>query len=186
MVLGQSAATAAVFAIDKGTSVQEVDVSQIQKSLKENPLADKSTREVLIDNDDKTNVSLKGSWSTQKNAAGCYGQSLLTSAGTSPTANQAVNFNASIEADGPYQVYIYFPRITGGSSRVETSFFDGNKKHTSTLMPNQVRIEGQTSGEWILLGEYDLKKGAKTYVEISTLGSDGIVVADAVMIYPKR
>jgi hypothetical protein len=69
---------------------------------------------------------------------------------------------------------------------VESSFFDGNKKHTTTLMPNQVRIEGQTSGEWIPLGKYTLKKGAKAYVEISTVGSDGIVVADAVMIYPKR
>jgi hypothetical protein len=186
MVLAQSAATAAVYAIDKSTSVQDVDVSEIQKSLKANPLADKSAREILIDNDDKANVSLKGPWSTVNNAAGCYGQSLLTSAGAVKGAIQAVNFNASIEADGQYEVYVYFPRITGGSSRVESSFFDGNKKHTTTLMPNQVRIEGQTSGEWIPLGEYTLKKGAKTYVEISTVGSDGIVVADAVMIYPKR
>jgi hypothetical protein len=36
-----------------------------------------------------------------------------------------------------------------------------------------------------LIGEYDLKKDSKSYLEISTAQADGIVVADAVLIHPK-
>lgn len=185
MVLAQSAATAAVQAIDKKISVQEVDVDEVQKSLRYDPLANGSTREILIDNDDKNGLTINGSWKTLKNASGCYGQSLLSSTSDDPSRIQSVSFNAIIEKNGKYEVYAYFPKIEGGSSRVAVAFYDGKKKHETSVKPNQVRIEGQTSGEWILLGEYDLKKGVKSYVEISTRQADGTVVADAILIFPK-
>lgn len=46
MVLGQSAAIASSLAIDGKTTVQEVDVEQLQKILKENPCLDGSTLEI--------------------------------------------------------------------------------------------------------------------------------------------
>ena len=46
MVLGQSAAVASSLAIDGNTSVQEVDVAQLQQLLKENPCLDGSTLEI--------------------------------------------------------------------------------------------------------------------------------------------
>ena len=52
----------------------------VQKALRENPLADGTTREILIDNDDKGSVTMVGSWTTLKNSPGCYGPSLLSSA----------------------------------------------------------------------------------------------------------
>jgi hypothetical protein len=91
-----------------------------------------------------------------------------------------------IEKDGTYEVYAYFPRIEGGASTVQVAFHDGKRNHTIDVKPNQVKIEGQTSGEWLLLGNYELKKSARPYVEISTRGADGTVVADAVLIYPAR
>jgi hypothetical protein len=185
MVLAQSSATAAVLAIDKKLAVQQVDVRELQTLLKNNPLADGSTRELLIDNEDKSNVTVKGAWSTLKNASGCYGLSLLSGGTQNDKVGQSVRFNALIEKDGPYQVYAYFPRVAGGSSQVTSVFYDGKKENEVMIKPNQVRIEGQTSGEWILIGEYDLKKNVKSYLEISTLKADGIVVADAVLIHPK-
>ena len=186
MVLSQSAATAAVQAIDKSISVQEVDVKALQKMLRENPLADGTTRDILIDNDDKGNVTLIGSWTTLKNAPGCYGASLLSSSGGDKSKIQSVKFSTLIEKEGAYEVYAYFPRIQGGASTVSVSFYDGKKNHTHDLKPNQLKIEGQTSGEWILVGSYELKKGEDPYVEISTRGADGTVVADAVLFYPVR
>ena len=47
MVLGQSSAAAACIAIDKHETVQQVDVQQLQELLKQNPLMDGSTPEVL-------------------------------------------------------------------------------------------------------------------------------------------
>src|SRR5690606_29562982 len=52
MVLGQSAATAAVFAIDGNMAVQDVDVSALQEELRNNPLADGTRPDILLDNDD--------------------------------------------------------------------------------------------------------------------------------------
>jgi hypothetical protein len=62
MVLAQSAATAACQAIDKNTSVQQVDISQLQSVLKNNPLADHSIPEILVDNDDQDNIIKTGDW----------------------------------------------------------------------------------------------------------------------------
>jgi hypothetical protein len=186
MVLAQSAATAAVQAIDKSVSVQQVDVRLLQKALRENPLADGTTREILIDNEDKANVTLVGSWTALKNASGCYGPSLLSSAGGDKSSIRSVKFSTLIEKEGSYEVYVYFPRTEGGTSTVQVDFHDGKRKHTMDMNPNQVKIEGQTSGEWMLLGRYDLKKSERPYVEISTRGANGTVVADAVLIYPVR
>jgi hypothetical protein len=186
MVLAQSAATAAAQAIDKGISVQQVDVAVLQKALKENPLADGTTKEILIDNDDKSNVTLVGSWTTLKNAPGCYGASLLSSAGGDKSKIQSVKFSTFIEKEGPYEIYAYFPRTEGGASTVAVSFYTGKRNHTQELHPNQLKIEGQTSGEWMFLGRYDLKKGENPHVEVSTRGADGTVVADAVLLYPVR
>ncbi|HMG91870.1 MAG TPA: FAD-dependent oxidoreductase [Chryseolinea sp.] len=186
MVLAQSAATAAVQAIDKSISVQQVDVQLIQKALKENPLADGTTKEILIDNDDKGSITLVGSWTTIKNAPGCYGPSLLSSSFGEKSKIRSVKFSTLIEKDGAYEVYVYIPRAAGASSTIEVVFYNGKRKHTQDLKPNQLKIEGQTSGEWMLLGQYDLEKDERPYVEVSTRGADGAVVADAVLISPVR
>ncbi|HEX6890683.1 MAG TPA: FAD-dependent oxidoreductase [Chryseolinea sp.] len=186
MVLAQSAATAAIQAIDKGISVQQVDVQAIQKALKENPLADGTTREILIDNDDKGSVTLVGSWTTLNNASGCYGPSLLSSSYGEKSRIRSVKFSTLIEKDGAYEVYIYLPRTAGASSTIEVVFHDGKRKHTKDLKPNQLKIEGQTSGEWMLVGQYDMKQNERPYLEVSTRGADGTVIADAVLITPVR
>ncbi|WP_332367758.1 FAD-dependent oxidoreductase [Spirosoma telluris] len=60
MVLAQSSALAASMAIDGKTSVQEVDVKKLQNVLKTNPLADGSTAEILVDNDDEAHTTRTG------------------------------------------------------------------------------------------------------------------------------
>ena len=127
-----------------------------------------------------------GSWTTLKNAPGCYGPSLLSSSYGEKSKIRSVKFSTLIEKDGAYEVYIYLPRTAGASSTVEVVFYDGKRKHTQDLKPNQVKIEGQTSGEWMLLGQYDMDKDERPYVEVSTRGADGTVVADAVLISPVR
>jgi hypothetical protein len=66
MVLGQSTALAAVMAIDAKTSVQKVDIARLQRELKTNPLADGSAPDILVDNDDKTHVTMTGSWNRKQ------------------------------------------------------------------------------------------------------------------------
>jgi len=63
--------------------------------------------------------------------------------------------------------------------------FDGKKKYTHVIQTSSVKVEGQTSGEWIDLGAYSLKKGNKAFVEINSDKSSGVIVADAVLFIPE-
>ncbi len=54
-----------------------------------------------------------------------------------------------------------------------------------TIRPADIIVEGQTSGEWVSLGDYTLPKGSKAYVEIAAIpGSAGTVAADALLCVP--
>ncbi|WP_431211067.1 FAD-dependent oxidoreductase [Puia sp. P3] len=62
MELGQSCAIAAAMAIDRRVAVEEVDAAAIREELARNPLADGSTPEIIVDNDDSSVVKVEGEW----------------------------------------------------------------------------------------------------------------------------
>ena len=43
---------------------------------------------------------------------------------------------------------------------------------------------GQTSGEWIFLGDYILPKGDKASVTLTAKNANGVVIADALLFEP--
>jgi len=181
MVLSQSAAVAAVMALNANSPVQEIDVRQLQQTLITNPLADNSTPEILVDNDDTLHVTLTGSW--VRETKGGYGPSLFTEDGKSGTL-KSVQFIPSIVREGKYKVYAYFPKLANGASQTSFTIFDGIIRKEQVVKEADVRVEGQTSGEWVLLGSYVLPAGKKSYVEISNRNADGVVAADAVLFIP--
>lgn len=178
MVLAQSAATAAVVAIDGHTTVQKADVKKVQAMLVGNPLADNSTPEVLVDNDDAKHVTINGDW--QKDSKGCYGPSMLTdnSKGTTP---KSVRFTPEIKKAGKYHIYTYVPRLPDHATVTLTKISDGKTSKTVKIISGNVKVEGQTSGEWADLGTFQLNAGNKAFVEIGNEKADGAVVADAVL-----
>jgi hypothetical protein len=180
MVLGQSTATAAVQAIDQKVSVQEVNVKAVQNKLAEDPLVNGRTPEILVDNDDKEFVAIQGEW--KKEISGGYAYSFLQSSGGKAT--QSVKFNPLIKKAGQYQVFIYFPRVNGSATKIKTHVQVGKKAHEVSVSPTDVKVEGQTSGEWISVGKYAFETGKGNALEISTSNADGVVVADAVLFIP--
>jgi hypothetical protein len=46
---------------------------------------------------------------------------------------------------------------------------------------SDIRVEGQTSGEWVDLGTLHLVPGKRGFVRITNKAADGLVVADAVL-----
>jgi hypothetical protein len=181
MVLAQSAAVAASMAIDKKTSVQKVVVKKLQAELKANPLSDGSTADVLVDNEDKNNITVNGKWSVQ--TRGGYGPTFLASDPADKTL-QSVRFNAKVAKTGKYNAYIYFPKLPNMASHIKLSVFDGSSKKDIKVKESDIVVVGQTSGEWFHLGEYSLQPGKSTYVEISNSEADGLVFADAVLLVP--
>jgi hypothetical protein len=180
MVLGQSSAVAACQAIDKKIAVQQVSVKEIQGILKNNPLADESTPEVLVDNEDS---QITGDWKIEK--SGGYGPTYLIDDSKGETA-KSVKFIPQILKNGAYQVYAYFPKVKDPSSKTYITIHDGEKTTEKVINQADLRVEGQTSGEWLSLGLYNLSQEKKAYVEISNKNADGVIVADAVLFVPVR
>ncbi len=123
MVLGQSAAVAAVMAINAKKPVQEVNITKLQATLKANPLANGSAPEIIVDNDDKEKVVTTGQWTVQK---GGYGPSHLV-AQQSTTEKKAITFTPTISRVGKYDVYIYLPKNSNMAREIAMQVYDGKR-----------------------------------------------------------
>ncbi|GAC1384176.1 MAG: FAD-dependent oxidoreductase [Ginsengibacter sp.] len=183
MVMGQAAAVAAVLTIDKKISVQQVNVKYIQKLLKENPLADGSLGDILVDNEDKSNIIIKGSWILEKK--GGYGPSFLSDTSHSQS-EKSVKFIPDIHKEGSYQIYTYWQKLVNGAEQTHINIYDGVRSTEKIINRSEIQVVGQTSGEWVLLGKYTLPKGKKAYVEISNKVATGAVVADAILFVAEK
>ncbi|HTF22228.1 MAG TPA: FAD-dependent oxidoreductase [Chryseolinea sp.] len=186
MVLAQSSAVAACMAIDKKVAVQDVNMAQLQQRLKSDPLSDKSTPEILVDNDDAAGVLATGAWTRMPKAPGAYGPSALADTTTFKQPKTSIKFTPAIVKAGAYRVYVYCPRTPKGTTKMTVTVFNGKNPKDVVISPNDVKVEGQTSGEWIGLGTYTLPVGKSSSATITTTGADGIVVADAVLFVPER
>jgi hypothetical protein len=183
MVLAQSAAMAACMAIQAKQDVQEINVQQLQQSLKTNPLADGSIPEIIVDNNNATQVTIKGNWATKEHIG--YGPSVLTA--DEPAAeDRSVQYKPVIEKAGTYSIYTYMlPKYNKLASQTMVTVFDGSKETSVTLKRADIQVQGQTSGEWVLIGKYKLQAGANAHVTIHAANADGAVVADAVLLVPE-
>ena len=182
MVLGQSAAVAASMAIDSDLAVQDIDVAALQRELRENPLADGSTAEILVDNDDSS-VEIQGDW--ERVTRGGYGPSFLQELSKGQQA-ASVRFVPTIKDEGMYTILVYFSRTADATQQTQVLVSDGQTESTLTIKESDIRVEGQTSGEWVSIGTYTLSPGTDSHVTVTNQGADGVVVADAVLWVPAK
>lgn len=182
MVLAQSAAIAAGQAIDKyDNCVQKVDAKAILKEFRENPLADKSQPEILIDNHDTSHVQRTGEWKTEIWKA--YGPDFFSDDSKGKNL-KTIQYTPVIPVDNLYEIYAYFPKVQNATTQTHIDIYDGNELHKKIIRSSDIVVEGQTSGEWVSIGQYKLTKGMDNYMRISNEEADGIVVADAVLFIP--
>ncbi len=179
MVLAQAAAYAACQAVDHRKTVQHIDISQLQKDLQQNPLADNSIPEILLDNDDSANVTLTGDW--QRQTSGGYGPSFLLN---TARAKATARFKTQIRRTCTYQLYTYIPRVEHAAATTDFLILAPNMSITKRINTGNLRISGQTSGEWVELGTANLKAGARVKIMISNHRASGTTVADAILLVP--
>ncbi|AKP54188.1 FAD-dependent oxidoreductase [Cyclobacterium amurskyense] len=182
MVLGQSAAVAASLALDEGQAVQEVSIKKLQGELHSNPLANGSTAELLVDNDDE-GVVVTGDWEVQNRHG--YGPTLLKNAGNGNSIS-TVRFSPKVVENGKYDIYVYFSGTEDATSQTKIIVSDGKSENEVFVKETDIRVEGQTRGEWVNVGAYTLEAGTNPFVIVSTEGADGTVVADAVLWVPEK
>src|SRR5690606_28520977 len=101
---------------------QDVDVNELQQILRENPLADGSVAEILVDNDDK-GVEIKGNWESQARRG--YGPSFLLDT-SNGAEDKSVRFTPEIITAGNYDVYAYFSRTPNATTATTIHVSDGS------------------------------------------------------------
>ncbi|MCC5937108.1 MAG: hypothetical protein JJU34_07490 [Lunatimonas sp.] len=134
-------------------------------------------------NKDYEYVEIEGDW--EWITRGGYGPSYLRDSSNGQQAN-SVRFAPKMLHEGDYQVYVYFSRTADATSQTTVISSDGTEEKEQVIKESDIRVEGQTSGEWVAIGKQRLSPGSDAYVTISNAGADGAVVADAVLWVPVR
>src|SRR5690606_5712495 len=180
MVLGQSAATAAVMAIDANQPVQEVDVKALQKSLTDNPLADGSTPEIVVDNDHPEWVEVSGDWQQR---GGGYGRNHLS---IGAGKNGKVSYKPEIVSEGDYEIFMYFTNFQQLSPEIFVQVINDTDTSDITIRPQEIKELGLPSGDWVSLGTYHVKPGSNNRAILFAKGSEKLIVADALLWVPVK
>lgn len=179
MVLGQAAAVAAVLAIEQQNSVQAVDVAQLQKILRQNPLADGTPADLLIDNDINPDQvrPVAGDWTKQRGTiaqmGGTYAATTLVSEGTTAAA---IEFRTQVSHKGNYRLYLYYPASIKAPDAQYVLTHAGGRQSGKVKRTDR-------QDDWIGLGTFVLSPGTTT-LEIRTDAGCGPLLADAALFVP--
>ncbi|MBM3784596.1 MAG: FAD-dependent oxidoreductase [Acidobacteria bacterium] len=181
MVLGQSAATAAVQSIEERQAVQQVDYVKLRARL----LADKQILElpsnfkrpegidrgklegIVLDDKDAT---LTGAWKTSRASAPILGQWYYHDSNTRDGQSTA-EFIAGLPHAGKYRVRLLYPPHENRASNALVR-----------IAGRDVRVNQKKAAEW--LGPFELPRQAR--VLISNAGADGFVVVDGLQLVPAK
>jgi hypothetical protein len=181
MVLGQAAAVAASMAIEARVPVQDIDVRALQRELRENPQANGSLPDVLVDDGFADQVAITGKW-VAVDIPGRYGLTVLRGEGRD---GGTVRFRPRIREPGQYSVYLYWPRTDGLSSRVPVEIrHAAGTDRIPVNMNAPTQIAQGNIAQWVPLGEFRFAPDVDAWLEIGTRGADGVVLADAVLLVP--
>ena len=188
MVLGQSAATAAVLAIEDETAVQDVSYERLGARL----LADgqvlaapeltkvqtrgvelKTLAGVVLDD---THAQLEGYWSHSTSSKRFIGESYRHDGNQQDGACRA-RFVTRLPTAGRYEVRLAYTPHANRASNVRVTV--RHAAGATTLTVNE-RQPPPIDGSFISLGKFDFAGDRSATVTVSNDGADGYVVIDAV------
>lgn len=175
MILGQTAGTAACFAIDEETNVQGINIPKLQAQL----VADNQTigmvedSSFIVDDADASGVDVAGSWASSSATAGYYGGDYLHDGNTNK-GQSSVTFTPTLPEIGLYQVYARWSANANRAGNVPIDII--SPSGTRTVFVDQT----QQGGQWVLLLTTNFNAGTTGKVRIRNDATTGYVIADAV------
>lgn len=194
MILGQSAATAAVMAIDANQSVQEVPYAALrEKLLSDGQILEfqgaggeaKSARSirskeligVVVDDEAAT---LTGEWSSSQ-STGHYVDQAYRHDGGGHDGKLTAHFETRMPRAGRYDVRVaYSPNPNRATNVPVTVIHAGG---TSTVKLNQQKPP-EIDDLFVSLGQFEFAANTPASVQFSNAGVDGYVIIDAVQWIP--
>jgi len=192
MVLGQSAATAAVQAIEQGVNVQDIDPARLQARLLadgqvldfESPPITPVTRKprsnlpgIVVDDLDAE----RRGFDRGSSAHPVYVDAGYHHDNNANKGGESARFTPDLPTAGRYQVRIAYPHNANRATNVPVVIrhADGETR----LMLNQ-RRKPALEDLFEPVGEFRFEAGRGGHVEIANAGTDGYVVIDAVQWLP--
>lgn len=191
MVLGQSAATVAVHAIEQETSVQRIDVGRLKARLladkqvlawtgpKKAPpkpgLDPKKLAGVVIDEEE---AELRG-FSMAGHTVYPYVSVGYRHDGNTDKGHQRANFAFQVTKSGRYEVRVGYSAHGNRATNVpvSVSHADGNAR----VLVDQ-RKPAKIDKLFHPIGAYSFHAGTDYVVEVSNEGTDGYVILDAIQV----
>ncbi len=192
MVLGQSAATAAVIAITKSIAVQVVDYAELQKKLvldkqvlefkappKAGAIDPKKLAGIVVDDESAVRVGFE----PLSNSIGPFVGTGYRHDGNANKGQQTATFTPDLPAAGAYEVRIAYTANPNRATNVPVSVV--HAAGTKELVVDQ-RKPTKFDGAFASLGTFRFEKGKSGSVQIGTAKTDGYVVIDAVQWLPVK
>lgn len=173
--MGQTCGLAAAMA-GKG-AVQEIDVKKIQDIYAHDPYLDGREPDLLLDEDSEFITGTDG-WNVVQ-GRGAYGKTYLSYSG--PAEGNKLVYRIPETLSGEYDIYS-FQQNTGCPQTVFSIDASGEESQVG-FNRKDLHVEGQTSGEWVHLGTFNLKKGKGGSIRISGEGPD--LRADGILFVKK-
>ena len=179
MILGQSAATAAVLALLEGVPLQELDYALLRRRLLQDgqrlewvpgpsPAGPPGPAGVEVN---LTQAVVSGGWHPSTAQSPFVGEYYLHD-GNQGKGQQTVRFVPNLPAEGRYEVYLYWVKHNNRATNVpiEIAHADGTAKLT---------INQRSQGGWVKVFTGRFEAGRAGGCLISNAGTDGYVIANA-------
>ncbi len=189
MILGQSAATAAAHAIQHDIAIQDVEYTTLAKRLKadgqvlEYTETARPSKQSLTATDirgtviDDQAAQFRGNWSTST-AIGPYIEHGYRHDANSMKGHSSITFSARLKP-GHYDVRLAYTQNANRASNVPVTLYHAHGKETRQI--NQKKPP-PIDNLFLSIGTYDFD--GLGVVEIANTGTDGYVIADAVVFIP--
>lgn len=193
MILGQSAATAAAFAIDEGIAVQDLEYAKLREQLlKDGQVleykSDKPFRAMLRPQDfegivvDEQDAKITGQWTTSSSHPSYVGKGYLHD-GKQENGSVSIRFEIPVPETGQYEVRLGYPPNNNRASNVPVTVIYPSGATTTKVNQRKTPAHEEL---FHTLGSFSLSADKPLVVEISNEGTDGYVVVDAVQVLPAK
>ena len=193
MILGQSAATAAVHSIEQEVSVQKISFPKLKNQL----LEDGQILELIEDNIiaqgkginpenlsgmvvDGEKIKLLGQWEKSSSLRPFVGDGYYHDGNGGKGMRSAV-FSFIPQKSGLHELKVSF--VPAGNRAGSVEYKVEYEKGQSKITIDQ-RKKGEFDDIWYSLGSYEYKKGKTYSVSLDNQDTQGYVVADAIRVIP--
>lgn len=187
MILGQACGDAAVQAIHEKKAVQDIDVTALQAKLREQkqvldlPLppgsvALKDLPGIVVDDAD---AQFTGEWQGSSSSGGVDG--MYHHDMNQGKGEKSARFEVHVPKDGRYEVRFAYATAPNRATNVPVSVTHANGENSITVNEKQTPAIDKA---FVSLGTFRFTADKPAVVTVTTAGTDGYVVVDAVQLLP--